>query len=156
MKDIYFLAHLQKISPIWIVILVYKISLHSKVTDEGGGCFSKRYRVILNFVLIYTRCFRICSPIESIYNIMVWWWRKTENFWHSITLSVIYCHIGIQCNLVILLVYIARIISETPSRKLIHHNFWFWWTFSEAIEYIICAFILPQDVQLQLKSSPRL
>ena len=56
----------------------------------------------------------------------------------------------------ILLAYIARIISKTPSRKLIHHNFWFWWTFSEAIEYIICAFILPQDVQLQLKSSPRL
>ena len=111
---------------------------------------------MLNFVLIYTRCFRICSPIESIYNIMVWWWRKTENLWQFITLSVIYWYIGIQCNLVILLVYIARIISETPSRKLIHHNFWFWWTFSEAIEYIICAFILPQDVQLQLKSSPRL
>ena len=51
---------------------------------------------MLNFVLICTCCLWICSPIENIHNRMVWWWRKTENFWHSITLSVIYSHIGIQ------------------------------------------------------------
>ena len=44
----------------------------------------------------------------------------------------------------ILLAYISRIISKTPSRKLIHHNFWFWITLSEAREHILCAYTLPQ------------
>ena len=46
--------------------------------------------------MLCTCCFQICSPIGNTQNRVVWCWRISENFWHSITPGVIYRNIRIQ------------------------------------------------------------